>query len=141
MLIRSLIFRMSIRADGAIPTGSLLPLSIKTPCSLIVRGRLGLWIGVCPLHPGLSASKIKKTFLSTSLASLMAFEQSAARPWFSNNTSATLSSPHALESPWVIKGSFFGVFISMENKLPENFFTRPPYLSPEGPVCRSRSNS
>ena len=41
----------------------------------------GLWTGVHLPH-WLPASKIKQTFLSTNLASLMAFERQAARPYF-----------------------------------------------------------
>ena len=40
-----------------------------------------LWTGIHTLSP-LPTSKIKQSFLSTNLASLLAFEQQAARPYF-----------------------------------------------------------
>ena len=67
------------------------PFPYKSSCFLMVqggeKGGIGLWTGLCPtppsplpaLHPDshlwLPASKIKQTFLSTSLDSLLAFEQ------------------------------------------------------------------
>ena len=58
-----------------------LPQPIKSLAHwLSVRG-VGLWTGSTP-PPRLPASKIKQTFLSTNLASLLAFEWRAAWPHF-----------------------------------------------------------
>ena len=68
---------------GAACAGSArrpLPPSIKALAPDCQLGGVGFWTGV-PL-PRLLASKIKQTFLSTSLASLLAFEQQSARAHF-----------------------------------------------------------
>ena len=80
-------------------------------------GVVSLWTGICP-HPTpqLFSTKIKQTFVSTSLASLLAFDQHAARPYFQFTDgvnqgimwtklediekTANLSSKHADSSPW-----------------------------------------
>ena len=55
------------------PSTTTNTLSIKAP-TVRGRGEVGLWTGVRTLHSQLPASEIKQTSLSTSLASLLAFE-------------------------------------------------------------------
>ena len=69
-------FKMTVRSDCAVSARSPLPPSMKVLAHWLSVGRASLWTGVCPTS--LLASEIKPTFLSTSLASLLALEQGAA---------------------------------------------------------------
>ena len=71
-------FKMTVRADCAVPECSFLPLSIKALSHWLSGWRVSLWTGVRP-PCGLPASRIKQTFLYTTLASILAFEPLAAR--------------------------------------------------------------
>ena len=77
-------FKMTVRADYVVSACSPLPQPIKALALCLWRevGRLGLWT---TLHttPQLHTSKIKQTFLSTNLASLLAFDQWATGTPFS----------------------------------------------------------
>ena len=52
----------------------------KAPAQWLSAGGAGRWTGVLLPPPPLQATKIKQTFLSTNLPSLVAFEQRAAGP-------------------------------------------------------------
>ena len=86
MLVRPLMtkFKMTVRASCAVSACGPLPPPIKALAHWLSVGRVGLWIGFRPppLPTWLQASEIKQTFLSTNLASLLDFEQQAARPRF-----------------------------------------------------------
>ena len=76
-------FKMTVRADCAASACSPLPLSIKALAPDCQWGRRPLdSLLRPPPHPQLPASKIKQTFLSTNLASLLAFERQVAGPRF-----------------------------------------------------------
>ena len=99
-LVRPLMtnFKTPVRADCIVSTCSPLPLSIKALAPwLSGEGGVGLWTGVRPPHPPhlLPASKIKQTFISTNLASSLAFERRAAGPGFGNNMSGVRCHVHA----------------------------------------------
>ena len=84
-LIRRLMtnFKRTVRANCAVSVGSLLPLSIRALApwlSGLGEREVGLWTEVCPLPS--CWLEIKQTFLSTKLASLLAFEWWAAGPHF-----------------------------------------------------------
>ena len=75
-------FKMTVRAECAPSACSPLPLPIESLAHWLAGGwGNGLWTGVHLPH-WLPASKIKQTFLSTNLVSLMAFNWQAARPYF-----------------------------------------------------------
>ena len=80
-------FKMTVRANCTFSACSPLPWPIKAPAHWLSVGGVWSWpLDIClstPYHPsGWLASKIKWTFLSTNLASLMAFDRQAARPHF-----------------------------------------------------------
>ena len=66
-------FKMPARADCAVSARNPLPLSIKSLAHWVSLGESQPLDRSLP-SPWLLASKIKQTFLSTSLASLLAFE-------------------------------------------------------------------
>jgi len=75
MLIRPLTnFKMTVRADSAVSACSPLPLPPDYQCGVVSP-----WTGVLlSPHLQLQASKTRQTFLSTNLASLLAFDWQAA---------------------------------------------------------------
>ena len=84
-------FKVTVRADCAVSVWNPLPLSINA---------LTHWMSAegdkqSPLpHPWMLASKIKQTFLSTNLASLLASEWQAARPHSLSVTCNVCTSTH-----------------------------------------------
>ena len=105
-------FKTTVRADCAAFACSPLPLSIKALAPWLSGRGVGLWTGICP-RPRLPASKIKQTFLSTNLASLLAFERPAAGPHFRLHfcqpTWSLAMNTSASEQPYV-EGTVFFVF-------------------------------
>ena len=76
-------FKATVRADCAVSVCSPLPLPLKALAHWLSGvGGVELWTGVCPQPSQLPASKIKQTFLSTNLISLLAFGWQAAGPYF-----------------------------------------------------------
>ena len=79
-------FKMTVRADRAVSACGHFPLSTNALAPWLSVGgwEVGLWTGVRPPPPPLPVASIqnKHTFLSTNLASLLAFEWGAARPHF-----------------------------------------------------------
>ena len=76
--------RMTVRADCADSVCSPLPLPIKALAHWL-SVRVSMSLDRCPppsFPPWLPALKIKQTFLSTDLVSLLAFEQRATGPLF-----------------------------------------------------------
>ena len=81
MLVRPLVtnFKMTVRADCAVSACSSLPLSIKALAPWLSGGKSAFeQVSASPSPAELLASKIKQIFISTNLASLLAFERRAA---------------------------------------------------------------
>ena len=76
-------FKMTVRADCAVSACNPLPRSIKALAHWLAVGGAA-FVQESAYTPRFPASKIKQAFLSTSLASLLAFEQRAAGPTFPN---------------------------------------------------------
>ena len=75
-------FKMTVRADGAISAGTPFPLSTRAlaPWWSVGRQLAFEQESASPPPHRLLASRIKQAFLSTNLASLLAFEQLAGTP-------------------------------------------------------------
>ena len=89
-------FMMTVKADCAISARDpFLCLQKLLPTDCVVSR--GIWpLDRCLPYPLVAGSKIKQTFLSTNLASLLAFERWAARP-------------HLLITLWPRKGAVFAL--------------------------------
>jgi len=73
-------FRMTVRGGCAVSTCGPSFYPEKLLPSGCQQGELVVELGSSCLPPPLQATKIKQTFLSTNLPSLVAFEQQAAGP-------------------------------------------------------------